>query len=173
MKKVLFLLSIVLLGFSSCIEGPQGPAGRDGRDGRNGTDGRDGTNGRDGLDGLNGDFNRLIFDYEIRNSNWEHIWEYNPNMQCYSCRIEVPELTQTVYNDGIILSYVEVLDGNAWVQQSLPRVFSRQNENGDKWIETIDFDYSTGDIIFYFTTSDFFYEDFQPGTFYFRVIFLW
>ena len=166
MKKLLFLLSVVLFGFSSCIEGPPGPQGQSGRDGR---DGRDGL---DGLDGL-GSLNRLIFDYEIRNSHWEHIWEYNPSGQYYSCRIENPQLTSKIYNDGVVLAYVETLDGDALVQQSLPRVFSRQNENEDKWIEMIDFDYSTGDIVFYFTTSDFFYENWQPGTYFFRVVFLW
>jgi len=164
MKKVLFLLSVVLLGFSSCIEGPQGLAGRDGRDGRNGLD---------GLNGLDGDFSRQIFDFEIRNSNWKHTWEYNPNGQYYSCFINVPELTSRIYNDGIIVAYVETLDGDALVQQSLPRVFSKKNDSGDMWIETIDFDYSTGNIVFYFTTSDFYYEDFQPGTFFFRVVFLY
>ncbi len=152
MKKALFFLAVALLGFSSCtIEGPRGPAGRDGRDGSTITH---------------------ILDFSISNSGGRYNWQWNPAGEYYFCYIPVSQLTNKIYNDGIVVGYIETQDSNgAYIQQALPRVLS-QTDGSNDWIEMIDFDYSTESIVFYYTTSDFLYLDWQPGTRNFRVVFL-
>lgn len=151
MKKVLFSFLAVL--FLAACEGPMGPPGRP---------------GPPGLPGVDGAVWR-IFDYEIRNSNWSHTWQWTGDS--YVCIISIPQLTRQVYDDGIVMVFHEWNDNGTWRQQPLPQ--SIPMIDGDVlFTEHIDFDYFIGGIRIFFTISDFHYENWQPGTHFFRVVFL-
>jgi hypothetical protein len=144
MKKVLFSFLAVLFLFASC----EGPPGRDGRDGR--------------------DTVRMIFDYEIRNSNWPLTWQWTGD--AYVCVISIPQLTRQIYENGVVMVFHEWFDGSIWRQQPLPQSIPQGN-GVDLWTEHLDFDYFIGGIRIFYSNSDFFYE-MSPGIRFFRVVFL-
>ena len=87
----------------------------------------------------------------------------------YSVHFNMPEITQGVFNNGIINAYI-VLDNNPTAQEPLPYVRHYQNTDGTLWTQTIDFDYSVGGMNVYVTNSNF--ADNPPLTLNFRVVIL-
>lgn len=77
----------VLLVFTACV----GPRGFDGMDGKN---------GRDGIDGRDGIANVGAVIYDVDASSWFG------NIDGYSTIIDVPEITNYVYENGAVLVYV-------------------------------------------------------------------
>ncbi|NDV46006.1 hypothetical protein D0T49_02995 [Paludibacter sp. 221] len=151
MKKTLFLLAVIALTFSSCIlEGPQGPKGDPGRDGASVVS---------------------IDDYMVTNYNSRYVWRFNDDVGVYYCELPAPRLTGDVYNNGVVHIYIEMEDnvGNLY-QQPLPKILYNLDNNGNQYSENIDFEYTVGKIIMYYTVSDYYYEDWQPGTMNFRVV---
>jgi len=84
----------------------------------------------------------------------------------YSCHFNMPEITQGVFNSGLVNAYI-VLD-NPTAQEALPYVRHFQNLAGNLWTQTIDFDYSLGGINVYVTNSDFAVD--PPADMNFRVV---
>lgn len=158
MKKILLTLSVLFtIGFSSCTGpqgpmGPQGPAGYDGKDGEQ--------------------TYWVIQDFDVDHVDWKYS-EVDGLRPHYYYDFEFDNLTDFIYNNGIVLAYLEVKGR----QQLLPFVFHEEILNEDneyvRWTRTIDFDYTSGNITFYVTTDDFFYEDYEPETMRFRVVLLY
>lgn len=166
MKKVLILLFSVLL-LASC-QGERGPAGRDGRDGK---------------DGINGLVNFKIIDLEVQSKAWQYSGYVDNNY--FRAEFEVPELTEDIYNNGVVQVYREYDTGTAnAVQLLLPNTrhkeYSVQDENGETlwgfYSETTDYEYGIGKLNVFFTASDFAYEEdmtIEPEDMHFRLVMMW
>jgi len=145
MKKLLFLSSILLLGFVACVgpegpEGPRGPAGKDGRDG--------------------GGAHVYIQDVPVATGDW--IWDNG----YYWCTKNVSFIDQYIYDVGVIKVYIDY----GVMQQELPVV--RHYGDGEfLWTRTTDYEFGIGKITFYVTNSDFFNE--RPEEMLFRVTIVW
>ena len=153
MKKILFLLSILLLGFVTCIgpEGPEGPRGPAGRNGQNGIDGRDG-----------GGANVYIQDVNVASGDW--VWSNTGRY--YWCAKSFSFIDQYIYDFGIIKTYIDY----GVAQQELP-IVRHYEESGFRWTQTTDYEFEVGKITFYVTNSDFFEE--RPESMLFRVAIIW
>ena len=148
MKKILFFLIAVVFVATSC-EGPMGP---------------------EGPAGPSGSLNRYVYDYEVRSVDWSAAVDNNDLFLHYQCFFNETDLTSNIYNNGVLVAYLEVKEGDNYVQKPLPYEIVIEDSNG-MYTQTIDFDYSTGSIGFYVKNSKFI-ED-KPGTMLFRVVFLW
>ena len=167
MKKTSLLILAVLALFASCT-GPQGPAGRD---------------GRDGIDGTNGSVNFKIIDLSVSGNQWQYPGLDNNNY--FMASFDIPELTQDIYDNGLVQVYREYDTGTAnAVQLLLPNTrhkeFSYVDDNGDtQWgffSETTDYEYGVGKLNVFFTASDFDYEidtTFNPEDMRFRLVLMW
>ncbi|MDR0874468.1 MAG: hypothetical protein LBN27_13560 [Prevotellaceae bacterium] len=139
--KKIFLLLLVAVLAAAC-EGPTGPPGRNGLDAE-----------------------RIIIPVTIFNTVWR---ESPPNESLYyQASVPVPALTPSIRDNGTILVYRDF--GNGY-QQILP--FTRHKEKGNvRWTQTIDYEFTDGQINFYVTNSDFIAD--PPETMYFRVVLIW
>lgn len=136
MKKVFFcLMSVaVLAALFSC----EGPAGRD---------------GRDGTDGLDTQFKNITLTAGVQ--NWTKYEEPMANSPLYyACSFDVPEITEEVFNNGVVLTYVNLVGA----QQLLPYVCHYQDTEGNQWTRTIDCQLAVGKVTVFVTASDFFDE---------------
>ena len=98
-KYVLFLM--VIVGFVSC-KGEIGPIGPDG------TDGTDGVNGTDGVDGEDG------------NANVTSVLLEGSAIVIGNNDYSVIELTQDIYDNGVVLGYAQLPAASFW--ETLPLV---------------------------------------------------
>lgn len=158
MKRVLFLMLTALL-LVSC-EGPQGPKGDQGDPGV-------GT--------------WKIIDLKV--DKWQYSKAANNNY--FYADFNVPELTEFIYDYGMVQCYIEYNSGTEnRIQQLLPMSRHKEeqivNAGGEKqWVfytETIDFDYGIGNVRIYLTQSDFNYEidtNWEPDPMLFRLVLLW
>ncbi len=161
MKRLLFLPLVCLL-LVSC-EGEQGPKGDKGDKGDDGT------------------ANWKIIDLEA--SSWLYSNEANNNY--FYADFDVPEITQYVYDYGMVHCYVEYNYGTTTAtQQLLPysrhkEVEITQDDGTTQWVfytETVDYDFGVGTLRIYYTQSDFDYEldtSFAPSAMHFRLAVIW
>ncbi len=166
MKRLFYLIGIALCIVACKGEpGPQGPAGQ---------------NGKDGKDGL---VNFKILDFEIPSGSWNYsgpTGSIDRNNYYFYYTFDVPELTADIYDNGSVQAYREFDSGtNKAAQHQLPLVQHIEVEDGDSmyfYTETTDYEYGVGQISFFFTMSDFYYEvdDSQlPSDMHFRVVLMW
>ena len=152
MKKILFLLSAVILLFTSC----EGPAGRDGFDGE--------------------DTKWFVKTYTIRTGDWQLVNGVDALNSYYKAEVIIPELSRFVYEKGNVFCYMfQEIDGTE-VQTLLP--FSLpigiESKGGEEiWTETYACDFTPGSIMFYVNHSDFYTGRGRPGTTSFRVVLNW
>ena len=160
MKRVLFLMLTALL-LVAC-EGPQGPQGPKGDQGDPGV----GT--------------WKIIDLKV--DKWQYSNAANNNY--FYADFNVPELTEFIYDYGMVQCYIEYNSGTEnRIQQLVPISRHREEsvtEGGEtKWVfytETIDYDYGIGNVRIYLTQSDFNYEidtPWAPEPMLFRLVLLW
>lgn len=142
MKKIL-LVCVVALFAVSC-QGPMGPEGPQGY----------GTNWK-------------IINLVVNSSDWVMKTETTGLNRYYTAHFSMPEINATVYNDGSVISYIEITGA----QQPLPYVRHYENAAGAMWTRTVDYDYSVGGINMYVTNSDFIVD--PPETMNFRVVLMW
>ena len=146
MKK-LILFTLIATIFISC-EGPMGPRGHDGRD------------GHDGNDGLLSTWH--IVKLPVRSTDWQPVMGNSGYVDYYIAVFNnVPEITQNIYKDGLVLCYIDYGDS----KQILPTVIPYYYEDDgvfEAWTQTIDFMYWTGGVQINLTNSDFVYGG-QPG----------
>ena len=167
MKKLSFLM-LALLCFVSCKEGPMGPQGPAGRD------------GKDGKDGL---VNFQILDFEVKQNGWNYSGPANStdrDNNYFYCTFDIPKLTADIYDNGVVAAYIEYGTGTAdAVQHQLPLVQHIEMEDAGTmyfYTATTDYEYGVGQISFFYTLSDFYYEvdvNELPPAAHFRVVLMW
>jgi len=107
-------------------------------------------------------------DLKAKSTDWVANVDQNKLNLFYSCHFNMPEITDGVFNNGLVSAYI-VLD-NPTAQEQLPYVRHFQNTAGNLWTQTIDFDYAPGGINVYVTNSDFAVD--PPAAMNFRVVIL-
>jgi len=142
MKKT-FLLFIIALFVVSC-EGPMGPEGPQGY----------GTNWK-------------IIDLEVKSTDWIESTENDGSNRYYSCNFLMPEIDAMVYSEGSVISYIV----KGTTQQVLPSVRHYENTYGNMWTQTIDYEFSEGNLDLFVTNSDF--AAIPPGDMKVRVVLMW
>lgn len=106
-------------------------------------------------------------DLKANASEWVANVDNSGTIGFYSVHFNMPEITQGVFNNGVVTAYI-VLD-NPTAQEPLPYVRHYQNSDGTLWTQTIDFDYSPGGMNVYVTNSNFTDKN-PPTTMSFRVV---
>jgi len=101
-----------------------------------------------------------------KSTDWESNADTNNLNMYYTVHFNMPEITQGVFNNGVVNAYI-MLD-NPTAQETLPYVRHFQNSAGKLWTQTIDFDYSPGGINVYVTNSSFAVD--PPAAMNFRVV---
>lgn len=151
MKKIIGL-ALLAIAFASC-EGPMGPEGPQGPPGEN------------TVEGL------LNKTFTVYSNDWQEI----PNVEgnpCFMCEFELNDITNEVYENGLVVGNIYTTVGNVETLSPLPYVLHRQatDEAGNPiyWTETYTFDYNPGYVAFYVTYSDFFMDQ-RPGNIDFRI----
>lgn len=97
MKFFTYGLLIFTLAFTSCSK--DGDTGAIGPAGIAGTDGTDGTNGTDGTDG---------------NANVTSVLFEDQTISTGNTVFDVPQLTQAIFDTGIVYAYITVSDNDYW-----------------------------------------------------------
>lgn len=106
LKKTFSILSLGALLLVACSpeDGDTGPAGPVGPEGALGPAGQDGTIGRDGVDGLDGKA-AVAYTYNISSADWNSV--SNGGLNSIEDTIQVPQITQNIYNGGALLVYMK------------------------------------------------------------------
>jgi hypothetical protein len=139
----------------------QGPAGRDGLDGANGKDG----------EGINW----WIGNFTISANQWELVNGVNALNSYYRAEVQVPQLTEFVYENGNVFVYMFQNVNGTEVQTLLPFVVPYGEASGSEeflWTEMYACDFAVGSVVFYVNYSDFFTENKPPATS-FRIVLNW
>jgi hypothetical protein len=154
MKKLLLIVVLASL-FTACEgpEGPMGPMGPAGQDGRSTT-------------------NWYSTSITVNADEW--ILKGEPDgLNSYFCAYKkVSRLTDYIYRNGSVIAYIQTDEG---VKNGMPFVLHQGEVIDDKellWTQTYDFDFTTGEIGFYVTYSDF-STNIRPGTETFHIVLFW
>jgi len=108
----------------------------------------------------------------VRENEWQLKGRPGDLNSYYVAYKPLKQLTRTVYEEGAVLAYIET---EAGVKNTMPYVLHKGESNGNQeflWTETYDFDFTTGEIGFYITYSDF-NTYIKPGTEKFHVVLIW
>lgn len=106
-------------------------------------------------------------------------WMWNKDLSQFECKIELPELTESIFKEGAILGYIIFDTDN--VQKMLPwtNTYS-QDVNGQTIIfsETIGYDVqylpnNKSNVLFTIKASDLAKDDYAPQTYKFRIVLIW
>lgn len=161
MRKLTLIMAAVLCLFTSCAKhGPEGPMGPMGPQGPKGEDG-------------SANFEAIILDVP------ENAWVYSelPDNNYFCATIQVPEITEDVFDFGMINVYRTYNFDTADASQIvLPYVRLCEEIDGSDvfyYTEAVDYEYGIGWINIYYTVSDFLYEDdlnYKPVAMKFRCI---
>lgn len=145
MRKISILLIAASILLTSCVKmGPMGPMG---------------PQGPQGPAGPSCTYKIINFDVPVK--AWQPVKEEG-DIICYSAGVDMPEITENVFDGSIINVYrtfnFDKLD--AW-QQVLPyqRFYREELEEGGiaYYTESIDYEYGIGWLKIYYTVSDFYY----------------
>ena len=154
MKRLIYfmLLAVTSLTLASC----EGKPGRDGRDGR---------------DGLVNYYNIPV---QINQNEWSYTNADNNNY--FYAVISVPELTWDISEHGNMMVYREYDQGtNNAVQTPLPYSRHVEYQDNGEWYfytESVDYEFTKGQVTIFYTASDFDYElntNFVPEQMNFRI----
>ena len=125
MKRVFYLLFVVI--FAVSCEGPMGPPGPAGNDGAD-------------------------WDFETFTINQ---WDIDTQNGLFYAEFTVPKLTQRIYNDGVVVAYIETGSGANKIKTPLPYTIQNIDNTGYEWTEVLDFSYALRKITFFINPSDF------------------
>lgn len=117
--------------------------------------------------------NREIIGIKIYSRDWKYTNDSQNNY--YYAVVAIPEITKYVYDNGMISMYVEYLykDGTTALSP-LPNVMHKEYKDNNVWktyTQTINYEYSVGEVVITLTYSDF--AKIQPGDYYFSLKMLW
>ena len=112
--------------------------------------------------------------FTVTGSSWYYTDNENGN-NYHFYKFHVPWITEWIYNNGIANMYIEYHNkDNTHSMSPLPVVrHLSETVNGKKvyFTETIDYEYSPGEVVFYVTISDFVKQN--PGTIDFVLKMIW
>ncbi|MDO5665662.1 MAG: hypothetical protein Q4G63_10460 [Bacteroidia bacterium] len=109
-------------------------------------------------------------------------WKWNENEKKYQAIVALPELTKSIYENGVQLAYLFIgQPGKDETQRMLPYVYTYyiKDANGnviDKYTETISCDFQLGSpstVAFFIQGSDLKRDDAYLNDYYFKVAFIW
>lgn len=132
------LMLALVAAFSSCV-GPRGP------------EGLPGPPGRDGLNGRDGNWNVLSIRYEVFASDWLANGTQGVPGYYLELEFEVPEITQDIAEDGLVLVYYRAQAGDPWIL--LPYTFISSDD--PPFTEVLDFIYGQGFVNFKSQADDY------------------
>lgn len=100
-------------------------------------------------------------------------WTFSNEGGYYYCTFEVPELTSTIYNYGVVTCYREYNKGtNTAYQLPLPQtIHNREANTGALYTSTIDFSFAVGLVEIVLTNNEFIYS--APEGMDFRLNMVW
>lgn len=100
-------------------------------------------------------------------------WQFSQEGGYYYCTFEVPELTSSIYNYGVVTCYREFYKGtNNAYQLPLPQTIHSVDEgDGALYTTTIDYSFSVGIVEIVLTNNDFMYV--APERMDFRLNMVW
>lgn len=154
MKKNFLLALMMVFAFISC-EGPMGPPGPPG----------------ESAPGTNWSVETIV----VEANEWKLVYDDDGLNPYYMCEKRYPALDNTVYVDGNVFVYLIQFPGEPnEVQTPLPFPIPLENDFGERWTETLSFDYMPESIAFYVRYNDFSVgPDFHPARQEFRVVMNW
>lgn len=132
------LLLAIFAAFTACV-GPRGPEGPPGRDGLAGRDGRD------------GNFNVISIRYEVFADDWLVSGIQGEPGYFLELEFEVPEITNDIAEDGVVLVYYRAQAGDPWIL--LPYTFISSDD--PPFTEVLDFIYGPAFVNFKSQANDF------------------
>lgn len=108
--------------------------------------------------------------FEVR----PNMWTWNSYQGWYECVVKYPELTEFVYENGVVLAQVFMgIQGVDEVQRTLPYLQSYYDEqNRVYYTRNISYDYNIGSVCFYYQDSDL-TKEVISDTFSFKVTLFW
>ena len=139
--KRLTFFLFAILVFASC-EGPMGPMGPQGNDAF---------------------VNKKVIDIDR--------WELSTDETFFYAHVNVQELSNLVYTDGIVLAYHETIESSSSYYKT-PLPYTRYNIDPYEWSEMLDFTYTPGRVTFYSNPSDFF-TGIEPDPVYLTLVLYW
>jgi len=80
-------------------------------------------------------------------------WAWNMAVGRYECAFNIPEITQKIYDEGLVHAGVFITENNFEVLKSLPFVQTYKDNIGI-YTETISYDIAPGSILFSIQASD-------------------
>jgi hypothetical protein len=150
MKKLMMFAAAAMI-LIAC-EGPEGPMGPQGRD------------------GVGADWYSTSI--TVNADEWILSGEPDDLNSYFYVYKAVPRLNSDIYNYGSVIAYIQTGDQ---VKNGMPFVLHKGEVDGDKeflWTQTYDYDFTTGEIGFYVTYSDF-STTIRPGDQTFHVVMFW
>lgn len=149
MKKNFLLVLMMVFAFISC-EGPMGPPGEPG-------------------EGMKWKISTFV----VEENQWKLYYDEDGLNPYYMCEKSYSDLGNLIYTDGNVFAYLIQSPGESnEVQTPLPYTLPLENEYGERWFETVSFDFMPGSIAFYVRYNDF-AVDLRPGRTEFRVVMNW
>mgnify|MGYP004702146159 CR=1 FL=1 len=108
-----------------------------------------------------------VIPLSVTSTQWVRVPEKDGLNHYYMATFTVPEISNYIYNNGVINMY-RTYDNST---QPLPVVLHQENEQGNRWTQTIDYEYKPGIVQVFVTNSDFF--DVVPTAMNFKVTMIW
>ena len=142
----LFCMALFATLFTSClrVQGPPGPQGPE------------------GIPGRDGNANVWSITYQAEEADWFDVGTPGADEYFLALDLDVPEITQDIVDNGIVLVYYRQDDQSPWI--ALPYTFISHNP---EYIEKLDMIYSLGFVGMQSQASD---KNATPYVGFFRVV---
>ena len=108
-----------------------------------------------------------LIDFNVKSTNWS-IWDVengNDDEGFFQASLEVPEITQKVVDEGVVMVYRRYEDG---VSTPLPAMRTEKTEDGLYYTTFVDYEWAKGVINIFVPAADL-YAGQNPGDMSFRV----
>jgi len=93
-----------------------------------------------------------IIQLSVRTSDWRSSVDDDGLNLYYYADFSIPEITNNIYLNGLVQCYRDY----GGRQTLLPSVLHIEDTDGDRWTQTVDYEYYPGGISIYVTCSDFY-----------------
>jgi len=92
-------------------------------------------------------------------------WDYDEVDDLFYCDVRIPELTNQIYNEGMLAGYFVYFVGNNKVDSPLPYSDFYMDNRGTQWSHQYTCEFSPGRVTFIFRDSNFAISSPPPCTF--------